>query len=257
MHTSMIRPFSALLALLPLAVATPAFAHDTGKVDTPLGSSHNWVQQQPTRMLNTDMAQVLPDDLAYVNAGGGVGGFVLGYSRGVGNGSEFGFGLNALVTTPNAGNAFNGDLTASIKHQLSRGENMAVAVTAGAVVHGLGGGPSVGIGAGLPLTFDAGAGHLTAEPRVTLPNLANGSNGASGEVALGYIAPLGARWSLMGDVTPTFAFAGGGFTLPVGIGARFSPTATSHVDFTFGQVDTTPAFGARVGLVNVLGHVGF
>jgi hypothetical protein len=231
-------------------------AHDNARVELAPGSSHNWVQQQPTRMLNTDMAQVLPDDLAYVHAGGGLGGFALGYSRGFGNGNEFGFGANALVTTPSAATAFTGDLGASWKHQLGRGENMAVAVTGGAFLHGLGGAINAGLMAGLPLTFDAGAGHLTAEPRVTIPNLSNGTNGAFGEVAVGYIAPLGGRWSLMGDITPTFAF-GGGLTLPIGLGARFSPTATSHVDFTVGQLDTTPNFGARLGLVNVVGHVGF
>jgi hypothetical protein len=60
----------------------------------------------------------------------------------------------------------------------------------------------------------------------------------------------------LAEIAPTVGF-GGGFTLPVGIGARFSPTATSHLDFTVGNISSISPFAAGFGLVGVTGHVGF
>jgi hypothetical protein len=70
------------------------------------------------------------------------------------------------------------------------------------------------------------------------------------------MSPIASNWQFLGEVSPTYAI-GGGLTLPIGVGARFSPTATSHVDFTLGTLNVTPGFTAGLGLVGVTGHVGF
>lgn len=255
------RPKTSAAALLPLIWASPAWADATSRIELPPGASVNWVMQAPTRALSFDQAQVLPDGLAYIHAGGGIGAGVLGYSRGMGNGGELGIGLSAVLST-GAGvapgtSALAGDVNASWKQQIARGENLAVAALGGVGLAGLGAANALALQLALPLTFDAGNGHLTVEPGILLPNLGTGTSGLSAAAGFGYMAPITGHWTFLASVTPTFASGVNNFTLPVAVGARFSPTATSHVDFTLGNVDTTPTFGARLGLVNVLGHVGF
>lgn len=236
---------SALIA--PFLLASPALAAP--------GESAGWVQQQPTRTINTDMAQVLPRDLGYIDAGGSFGGgYLMGYERGMGNGGELNLGLSALFNS--APSAINANVFGSWKQQLVRGGAMAVAVIPEAFVSNIGGIAGVGVGVGLPLTFDAGAGHFTAEPKVVLPSLNLGTSGGNVAVNLAYIAPVSPRFSLLLDADPTFGF-GGGFNLPLGVGARFSPSATNHVDFTFGTLNTNPGTNVQIGLVSILGHVGF
>jgi hypothetical protein len=243
----------ALAAVMAVGMAGPAMAKQS--VSIPPGSSSNWVQQQPTSFLNTDVAQVLPDDLAYISAGGNLVAprANLLYARGMGNGGELGLGVNAQFPF---GGSFNGDFAAAWKQQIMRGANLAVAVRP-ALQLGFTGPVTLGAGVGLPFTLDAGNGHLTLEPRVQFASLANAGATGTGDVCVGYQTPLTDHWSLLAQVDPTFSFAGGAFSLPLGAGARFSPTATSHVDFQVLNMNVTPAVTGNVGLVGVLGHVGF
>jgi hypothetical protein len=245
---------AALAIIAAPLFATPALAAPQ-RATVPPGSSSSAVQQAPTGFLGMDTAQVLPDSLSYISAGVVAG--ALNYSRGMGNGAELATGINLALPI---GGAFTGGLVAAWKQQLARTGSLSIAVRPGILV-GIGGAASsFGAGVGLPFTFDVGAGQLTAEPRVLFPNFANtagATTGASGDVAIGYQMPVAQRWSLLALADPTFAFGGGTFTLPLGVGTRFSPTATSHVDVTLGNLNTTPTFGGTVGLVNVIGHVGF
>lgn len=175
------------------------------------------------------------------------------YARGMGNGGELGVGVNAQFPF---GGSFNGDFSAAWKQQLMRSANLAVAVRP-ALLLGFTGPTTLGAGVGLPFTLDAGNGHLTLEPRVQFSSLANAGTTGTGDVCVGYQTPLTDRWSLLAQVDPTFAFGGGLFTLPLGAGARFSPTATSHVDVQVLNMTVTPGVTGSVGLVGVLGHVGF
>ncbi|MDB5096542.1 MAG: hypothetical protein JWM80_963 [Cyanobacteria bacterium RYN_339] len=243
-----IRPLAIALAFV---LASPVAAQ-AKQVTMPPGSSSNWVQQQPTRFLDADAAQVLPDDLAYVSAGGALGAGGLNYSRGMGNGGELGFGVNAGFPF---GGAFTGGISGAWKQQLSRTASLAIAVRP-SVLLAFAPATSLGVGVGLPFTFDAGNGHLTVEPRVQFANIST-PNAGNGDVALGYQTPLTDRWSLLAEVDPTFSFGGAGFSLPLSAGARFSPTATSHVDFQVLNMTATPAVTGSVGLVGVTGHVGF
>jgi hypothetical protein len=244
-----LRPLALACALV---LAAPVAA-EAKQVTLPPGSSSGWVQQQPTRFLDTDAAQVLPDDLAYLSAGGAVAAGGLNYARGMGNGGELGFGVNAGFPF---GGAFTGGLSAAWKQQLSRASNLAIAVRP-AVLLAFAPATSLGVGVGLPFTFDAGNGHLTVEPRVQFANISNAAGTGNGDVSIGYQTPLTDRWSLLAQVDPTFSFGGAGFSLPLAAGARFSPSATSHVDFQVLNMTATPAVTGSVGLVGVTGHVGF
>jgi hypothetical protein len=133
---------------------------------------------------------------------------------------------------------------------------MATAVNADVYLTGIGGAFGVGAQVGLPLTFDAGLGHLTVHPRVNFPALNAGTAGANVQAAIGLMTPIANQVQLLAEVTPSYTFAGG-FGVPIGIGARFSPTATSHLDFTVGNVSNFSPFTAAVGLVGVTGHIGF
>lgn len=247
---------AALAIVAAPLFAAPALAAPQ-RATLPPGSSASAVQQQPTFFLGVDTAQVLPDGLSYISAGGALGAAGLNYTRGMGSGAELAVGANMAL---NIGGAFGGGLLAAWKQQLARTGSLSIAVRPNVTV-GIGGAASTfGAGVGLPFTFDAGAGQLTAEPRVTFPNLANAAGattGASGDVALGYQMPVAQRWSVLAVVDPTFSFGGGAVTIPAGVGARFSPTATSHVDFQLLQITNMSPFGGSVGLVGVTGHVGF
>lgn len=239
----------------PFAVQPQALAQQVVIVNP--GASRNWVQQQPTSFLTTEMAQVLPDGLAYVSVGGVAGpiagaGSVLNYSRGFGNGGELDVAANLAITP-----AFAAGVGAGWKQQLLRGGATAVAVNGAVAVTGLGGGTAVGAQLGLPITFDAGLGHLTVQPRLVAANLAAaGGAGTLAQAAVGFNTPIADRLQLLAEVAPGTTFAGG-FQVPVGAGVRFSPTATSHLDVTLGQLTTTTPFALGLGLVGVTGHIGF
>jgi hypothetical protein len=256
----------ATAALAMALAAAPAWAHDQiaqsrGVVVLNPGASTGWVMQQPTSFLNTEMAQVLPDGLAYVTGGGGLSmagmpASVLNYRRGMGGGSELGFGLG-LNLNAGAAQAFGAGVNGGFKWQLSRSGSMAVALDLGLGVAGIGGATTVGGTVGLPLTFDVGLGHLTAQPKLMTANFGTGTAGLAGALGIGLMTPLASNWQLLADVTPTFSFGGAGTAFPIGIGTRFSPTATSHVDFTIGQVNTFSPFTAGFGLVGATAYVGF
>lgn len=241
---------SAALALM--TVASPALAQNRGMVVLTPGASSNWVQQQPTAFITTEMAQVLPDGLAYISTGGSIGnlpGATLNYRRGMGGRGELGIGLGLSVLP-----TFGATVEAGWKQQIATSANMATAFNVDLYALGLGAANTIGATVGLPLTFDVGMGHLTVQPRVNFPALTAGTANASAQAALGLITPIANRVSLLAEVTPSYMFAGG-FSVPVGVGARFSPTATSHIDFSVGNLSTSNAFS--LGLINIIGHVGF
>ncbi len=93
---------------------------------------------------------------------------------------------------------------------------------------------------------------MIALPNVTTPSAANASLG------LAYIGPgMMSNWSFMANAMPTYSLATSGFSLPIGVGTRYSPTATSHIDVTIGNLNVTPGFTGQIGLVNVMGHIGY
>lgn len=270
-----------MLKLLPVSLAialalaaAPAMAETQTVILTP-GASQNWTQQQPTFFLTTDAAQVLSDGLAYVSVGtvggaanltgavpwggaGPVASSTFGYRRGMGNRGELGFSLGLLA---NAGGprGFLGDVGLGWKQQVSLGSNLAIAVNGMAAVTGFGSGaaPVPGGLLGLPFTFDAGLGHLTIQPRVSDPNLTDGTFNVAFEAAIGFQTPIASNWQLQAEVAPGTRLGGGGLSLPFGFGLRFSPSATSHVDVGIGQFNVTPGVSGSFGLVSAMGHIGF
>ncbi|HEY9720662.1 MAG TPA: hypothetical protein V6D47_01530 [Oscillatoriaceae cyanobacterium] len=253
-----------LSALLALGVSAPAMAQGM-VVLAPGGGTASNTSSQPTQFLNTDTAQVLPDGQGYLMVGGGaapmanmpammtgtVPGAALNYMRGMGNNGEFSFGLGlGYMSNPSA---FNGAIGLGWKQSFSQ-------MVAGNIALGLGG---VGSGTttldgmvGLPISV----GSFVIDPRLEFPTLVGGGSataGSSVQVALGYQTPIATNWSFLGDVVPTYGLNGGGFSLPLGLGLRFSPTSTSAVDFDIVNLGITPGFTANVGLLGVTGWVGF
>lgn len=249
------RKMSTLLAAAAAVVgmASPAFAQSGMVVMTPGGATNTAApMQQPTAMLNTNQAFVLPNGFAYISASGG--GF--NYSRGMGGNGQFDLGLNAILTLPGT---FGATLAPAYKLNLIKNGNMSVAGRIGASL-GLGGATTVGLTAGLPLTFDAGAGFLTVEPGVSLPTVVGGATATAGAAAgagVLYSLPVGRNLQLMAEVRPLFGLDGSGFRLPAAAGLRFSPMANAHVDFNLANLTLTPAFAGSIGTAQVIGHVGF
>lgn len=258
-----------LSALIALATGAPAMAQGM-VVLAPGGSSMNNTSSQPTQFLNTDTAQVLPDGQGYLMVGGGgaaaaanmpmmmqgtVPGAALNYMRGMGNNGEFSFGLGlGYNTNPSA---FQGAVGLGWKQSFS-------SMIAGNIALGLGG---VGSGTttlngmvGLPINFGAGNGTFVIDPRLVFPTLVGGASAtanSSVQVALGYEAPFATNWSFLGDLIPSYGLNGGGFSLPLGLGVRYSPTSTSAVDFSIVNLGITPGFTANIGLLGVTAWVGF
>lgn len=213
-------------------------------------------QQQPTSFLTTETATVLPDGLAYISTGATFGGGLLNYQRGMGGGGELDV-VAGLNLTTGAATTFGAGVGAGWKQMFSSVGAMGVAANGNVFVGGIGATPTIAAQLGLPLTFGAGMGMLTVHPRLTFPSLTAGTAGATVGAGVGLQTPLATHFSLIAEVSPNFGLGGGGFTLPVGAGVRFSPTATSHVDLTLGQLGALPTFTANLGLVGVTAHVGF
>ena len=266
--------FATTVALGAVLVATPVWAQNQVVILTP-GSSQNWTQRQPTYFMTTDVAQVLPDELAYISVGGTGGALVAGaaspaggmgavagsafnYRRGMGGRGELGFSLG-LNANAGGGQGFFGSLGGGWKQQLSLGANMAAAVNVAGYLTGIGSGGAIvpGIVVGVPLTFDAGLGHLTLQPRVSDPNVTDGTANTTLGAAVGFQTPIGSNWQLLAEVVPSTSLGAGGFGLPFGIGTRFSPSANAHVDIGLGQFNVSAPFSGSLGLLNVTAHVGF
>ncbi|MNS58535.1 hypothetical protein D3C72_914570 [compost metagenome] len=244
--------FALTAALAVVTAGSPALAQVV--IGGSGGNSSANAAQQPTGYLSTETASVLRDGLAYISAGSPVGNILAGstvnYRRGMGRGGELavGVGLN-LGLNPGG---FGGGVGAGWKQSLMSGGAMSMALDGGLSLTNLGTTNTLGATVGLPLSFGP---NLTVNPRVSLPALTAGTAGGNLAVGLGYQMPLMPMWQLLAEVTPTVGF-GGGVTVPVGVGGRFSPTATSHIDVTVGNVGLNP-FGGNIGLVGLTGHIGF
>lgn len=250
-----------------MLTAAPAFAATENPVGGQAGGM--WTQEAPTQYLGTEMGAVLAPRVQYISASGGG----LNFRMGLGSGTEV-MAMASLGLNAGAASSFGANLGAGYKQQLTRAGNMALAFRLAGMLNNLGGvapgamalpaaaAPGVGIGvqAGLPMTFDIGASLLSFYPVLTLPALTNGAGpttGATVGVPIGFQAPLANFWSLLGEVAPTFALGANTFTYPITIGARLSPAATSHVDFTLASVPSFSPFGVSAGILGVTGHVGF
>jgi hypothetical protein len=251
---------SLTAALAIVTIATPALAQNRGTVI--VGGSGNRAAsaaQQPTGYLTTETASTLTDGLAYISAGGVTGamlpGATVNYRRGMGRGGELAFG--AALNIGLAPSGFLGGVGAGWKQNLVNTGNMGVAFNAGVALTGLGGPNALGLTAGLPLTFGGG---LSVHPRLSLPTVTGGASATAGGTVgagIGFQTPIAPMWQFLGEVSPAFGLDGSGFRLPLAVGTRFSPTATSHVDVSLGALNVTPAFAGNIGLVNVTGHIGF
>lgn len=247
---------SATVAMV-MAVAAPAMAQGAVVITPGAARGAANTAQQPTEFLGLHTAQTLRDGLGYVSlGGGGLPGAAFSYNRGMGNGGELAFGVGALANV-GAATTFNAAVGLGWKQQVMSSGAMAVAVDGMVGVTGIGGTVGVPASVGVPITFGLGQGSFTVEPAVTLANLTAGTAGATVGAGLGYRQPIAPNWQFLGAVSPNVGIGGGAFTLPIGVGARFSPTATSHLDFTVGQLTATPAFGGGLGLVGITGYIGF
>lgn len=242
----------AMLAAAAAAVftATPALAAQANPTGGQMGGM--WTQEAPTGFFNTQMGAVLAPRVQYIS-GGGPG---INFRYGLGGGGEFGLNVAASFNTATNLNAGFG---AGYKQQLTRAGNMALAFNVGGSVGGIGTGAAVPVGvmAGLPMTFDVGTSLLSIYPNFQMPNVTAGTAGATVNAGIGLQAPLANFWSFLGELNPGFALGTNTFQMPITAGARLSPTALSHVDFTVANVTVTPAFGLTIGTVGVTGHVGF
>jgi len=259
-----------------MLTAAPAFA-----AENPVGGQMGgmWTQEAPTGYLNTEMGAVLAPRVQYISASGGG----LNYRLGLGSGTEV-MAMAAVGLTAGGASSFGANLGAGYKQQLTRAGNMAMAFRLAGMLNNLGGAvpgtpgaaaaaamaaagvgaaaPGVGIGVqvGLPITFDIGASLLSVYPVATFPALTSGAGATTGAtigVPIGIQAPLANFWSLLGDVSPTMALGANTLTFPISVGARLSPSATSHVDFTLAQVPSFSPFMLGAGVLGVTGHVGF
>lgn len=246
--------FALTAALAVVTAGSPALAQVV--IGGSGGNSSANAAQQPTGYLSTETASVLRDGLAYISAGSPVGnilpGATVNYRRGMGRGGELAVGVGLNVGIGAGG--FGGGVGAGWKQSLMSGGAMNVALDGGLSLTNLGTTNTLGATVGLPLSFGP---NLTVNPRVSLPALTSGfTTGGNLAVGVGYQTPIMPMWQLLAEVTPTVGF-GGGFTLPLGVGGRFSPTATSHIDLTVGNLNVTPGFGGNIGLVGLTGHIGF
>lgn len=257
--------------------AAPAFAATENPVGGQMGGM--WTQEAPTQYLNTEMGAVLAPRVQYISANGGG----LNFRMGLGSGTEV-MAMAQLGLAAGGASSFGANLGAGYKQQLTRAGNMAMAFrlsgmlsnlggpvpgTAGATAAAMaaamgapvgGGGVGVGVGVGLPITFDIGTSLLSIYPNANFPALTAGTGvttGATIGVPIGIQAPLANFWSLIADVAPTMTLGTNALTFPVTVGARLSPAATSHVDFTIAQIPSFSPFGLSAGILGVTGHVGF
>jgi hypothetical protein len=251
-----------MLAAAAAAVftASPALAATANPVGGQMGGM--WTQEAPTRYFNTEMGAVLAPRVQYLSVGTTTmfagAPTTINYRYGLGGGGEAAFGVGANLAAGGA-TTFGASVGGGYKQQLTRAGNMAMAFNVGAGISGIGAGAAIPIGieAGLPITLDVGSSLLSIQPGIWATNVTNFSATAAVGAGVGLQAPLANFWSFLGEVRPQLALAGNAFTMPITLGARLSPTALSHVDFTIGTVNVTPGFGLTVGTIGVAGHVGF
>lgn len=232
---------SALAVAAAMLTASPAFAE-------------TFSQDAPTSYLGQNTAAVLSKGVSYFSAGG----TGINYATAMAGG-ELGLGLNGAFRT--AGGLGTGiGLNAGYKFPLSRMAGMAAAVAVSGTLAGLGGNAGMsfgGAGVDVPLTMDMGGSLLSITPNVRTAVLTNPMATLSLGADVGVQYPVAPFWSVLGSVMPSFALQGGAITAPVVLGARLSPTSTSHVDFRVMDITTAPGFGLNAGTIAVTGHIGW
>lgn len=237
------------------AMAAPAFADVVvlgGGRSTAMATGVS--SQQPTYYLNLENAFVLPEGLNYLSAGAGranVAGQAINYARGLGNGGELSV-LAGLSFTPSVG----ANVGVGYKQQFVHTGGFAAAVNGSIAGTGLGAGNLFALQVGVPLTFGTDALRWTVDPRVNFPALNTGLTAASIDVPVGLQAPILPRIAILAQVTPGFLLSPSAFSLGGGLGFRFSPTDTAHVDIGLGNVSFVPSFGTAIAL-STAAHVGF
>lgn len=231
---------SALTVAAAMLTASPALAQ-------------TFSQDAPTAYLGQNTAAVLSKGVSYFSAGGAG----INYATAMAGG-EFGLGVNgAFNTTGGLGTGIG--LNAGYKYPLSRMAGMAAAIAVSGNMAGLGGAALAFGRAGVevPLTMDMGGSLLSITPNVRTMMLTNPMNSLSLGADVGVQYPVAPFWSVLGSVMPSYALQGGAITAPVVLGARLSPTSTSHVDFRVMDIATTGGFGVNVGTIAVTGHIGW
>ena len=232
---------SALTVAAAMLTASPALAQ-------------TFSQDAPTSYLGQNTAAVLSKGVSYFSAGSAG----INYASAMAGG-EFGLGVNgAFNTTGGLGTGIA--LNAGYKYPLSRMGGMAAAVAVSGALEGLGGsaGTTFGrAGVEVPLTMDMGGALLSITPNARTQALADPMGTLSLGADVGVQYPVAPFWSVLGSVMPSYTLTGGGIAAPVVLGARLSPTSTSHVDFRVMDIATTGGFGVNVGTIAVTGHIGW
>ncbi len=243
----------AMLAAAAAAVftASPALAAQENPAGGQMGGM--WTQEAPTSYFNTEMGAVLAPRVQYISGGGPA----INFRYGLGGGGEVGFNVGASLLTAPA-TAFGANVGAGYKQQLTRAGNMAMAFNVGGGIANIGKGGAVPISimAGLPITMDIGASLLSIHPSLWSTDVSSFGTTTSVGAGIGLQAPMANFWSFLGEVRPAYDLGAKAFGMPITVGARLSPTALSHVDFTVGTVMVTP-FSLAVGTLGVTGHIGF
>lgn len=235
-----------------LLTAAPALAAQENPVGGQMGGM--WTQEAPTSFFSTEMGAVLAPRVQYLSTNGPG----INFRYGLGGGGEVGFGVNAALNTAPA-TAFSATVRGGYKQQLTRAGNMAMAFNVGGSIANIGRGGAVPIGimAGLPITMDIGTSLLSIHPGLWSTDVTNFGTTSSVGAGIGLQAPMANFWSFLGEVRPMYDLGAKAFGLPINLGARLSPTALSHVDFTVANIAVTPGFGLNVGTIGVTGHIGF
>jgi hypothetical protein len=214
--------FLALSIALVAITATPALA------ETPLVISGSGRPRAPSQYLSVETARTLPSGENTLALGFGATGNVLAltYTRGIGWGELAVNGASGVPSfaAPSAALGY--------KWPIGWLGPWDSAVSIQAAYHP-GGANTFGTLVELPLDAQFGPGVLTLQPRVVLPDLVNGWNGAIAAIMAGFAWPLGGGFSLFGEGTLGWRF-GGAIAPDAKAGLRYSPTSALAIDLQAG-----------------------
>lgn len=216
----------ALSMPMVAAVALVAAGALPARAATPLVIAGEGRPRVPSQYLSVETARTLPsgENTLALGFGAPANALSLTYARGIGWGE---LALNMAAAVP----AFASP-SAAIGYKWPVGW-LGPWDTAVLVQGGYGGPRSLGALVGLPLDAQFGPGVLTLQPRVALPDLANGASRAIAALQAGYAWPLGGGFSLFGEGAIGYQWAVG-FLPEAKAGLRYSPTSALAVDVQVG-----------------------